>query len=202
MTKGYYTDSRTGEKKRSRPSMSEDLDGIVSLQQFNEAIEKKDNNRLNMLGKLLDEYGVDELRAASSRIITDEKKLPKNRDEYVHIQTVHTSKGLESPRVKIWTDFRGPKKSELGDGDWIMPNEQELRLSYVAVTRAEEELELGSLDWITKHTSDDDGAPNKLSSGRGMVSEAMVRTLARSQLRKDRKEMGHTKDAAYKFNPK
>ena len=187
MTKGYYTDSRTGEKKRSRPPMSEDLDGIVSLQQFNEAIEKKDNNRLNMLGKLLDEYGVDELRAASNRIITDEKKLPKNRDEYVHIQTVHTSKGLESPRVKIWTDFRGPKKSELGDGDWIMPNEQELRLSYVAVTRAEEELELGSLDWITKHTSDDDGAPNKLSSGRGMVSEAMVRTLARSQLRKDRK---------------
>jgi len=53
----------------------------------------------------------------------------------------------------------------------IMPNEQELRLSYVAVTRAEEKLDLGSLSWIYDHTSDEDGASKKLSSGRGMAPQ-------------------------------
>ena len=161
--KAFYTDVY-GNQVFSAPEFSQDLDGITNIVDFNKAIEKADNNRLNMLAKLMDEYPLEELKTSLNNIITDKNKLPKNRDEYVHIQTAHTSKGLESPRVKIWTDFRKPKKLE--NGEWEYPNEQELRLSYVAVTRAEEELDLGSLDWILSHTDDADGEPNRLSSGR------------------------------------
>jgi HK97 family phage prohead protease len=159
---GYFTDSKGG-KIFGKPKESQDLDGISNIREFNKAIEDADNNRLNMLGKIIAENSFEELRVALDKIITDRKNLPKNRDEYVHIQTAHTSKGLESPRVKIWTDFRKPKKDE--NGNVLMPNEQELRLSYVAVTRAEEELDLGSLGWITEFTTDEDGEPSKLSSG-------------------------------------
>jgi len=175
--KGYYT-SADGRKIYERPSMSQDLDGISNIKEFKEAVEKGDDNRLNMLNKLLSEHGVEELRDALGRIITDEKKLPKNRDEYVHIQTAHTSKGLESPRVQIWSDFAKPKKATDGTNITIMPNEQELRLSYVAVTRAEEKLDLGSLSWIYNHTSDEDGASNKLSSGANLLMPRLSGTLS------------------------
>lgn len=175
--KGYYTNA-DGRKIYERPSMSQDLDGISNIEEFREAVKKGDDNRLNMLNKLLSEYGVQELRDALGRIITDEKKLPKNRDEYVHIQTAHTSKGLESPRVQIWSDFAKPKKSTDGTNITIMPDEQELRLSYVAVTRAEEKLDLGSLSWIYDHTSDEDGASNKLSSGANMLMPRLSGTIS------------------------
>ena len=160
--KGYYVNTN-GEKVFAPPTPSKDLDGITNIAEFNKAVEDADNNRLNMLAKLLDENSVDDLRNAIKKIITDKKKLPEDRDSYIHIQTAHTSKGLESPRVKIWSDFRKPKKD--ANGNVILPDEQELRLSYVAVTRAEEELDLGSLDWIMDYTTDADGASTKLSSG-------------------------------------
>ena len=159
----YYTAS-TGTKIYEAPRDSADLDGITTFEDFEKAIERADNNRLNMLGKLTEKYSYSRLRDSLDRIITDKSKLPKNRDEYIHIQTAHTSKGLESPRVQIWTDFQKPKFDQESNS-WILPDEQELRLSYVAVTRAEEELDLGSLQWITERTSDADGASKKLSSG-------------------------------------
>jgi len=153
-----------GKEVKTPPPPSQDLDGITTMEEFKKAIEDGDNNRLNMLNKLLAENSVADLREALSKIITDKKKLPENRDDYVHIQTAHTSKGLESPRVKIWSDFRKPKWDK-EKKTWIMPDEQELRLSYVAVTRAEEQLELGSLDWINDFPESDSGSVAKLSSG-------------------------------------
>jgi HK97 family phage prohead protease len=161
--KPFYTDVY-GKQVFSAPEFSQDLDGITNIADFNKAIEKGDDNRLNMLSKLMNDYSLEDLRESLNNIITDKNKLPKNRDEYVHIQTAHTSKGLESPRVKIWSDFRKPKKLE--NGEWQYPDEQEMRLSYVAVTRAEEELDLGSLSWILDHTTEEDGMPNTFSSGR------------------------------------
>ena len=171
----YWTDI-DGKRISSPPKASKDLDGITNLAEFKKAVDDADNNRLNMLAKLLKENSIDELRAALKKIITDKKKLPKDRDSYVHIQTAHTSKGLESPRVKIWSDFRKPKRD--GAGNLILPNEQELRLSYVAVTRAEEELDLGGLGWIMDYTSDTDGASNKLSSGANMLMPRLSGTLS------------------------
>ena len=106
----------------------------------------------------------------------DKAKLPKDRDAYVHIQTAHTSKGLESPRVLIWSDFRGPKKDAYGN--YKLPDEQELRLSYVAVTRAEEELDLGSLSWIEKFESDVDPSSVRLSSGRDEFSPIAINAVS------------------------
>ena len=190
----YWTNTN-GERMSSPPKASKDLDGITNLAEFKKAVDDADNNRLNMLAKLLKENSIDELRAALKKIITDKKKLPKDRDSYVHIQTAHTSKGLESPRVKIWSDFRKPKRD--GAGNLILPDEQELRLSYVAVTRAEEELDLGGLGWIMDYTSDTDGASDKLSSGANMLmprlsgalSNALINsTPAARQMRKEWKK--------------
>ena len=189
--KPYWTNTN-GERMSSPPKVSKDLDGITNLAEFEKAVDDADNNRLNMLAKLLRENSIDELRAALKKIITDKKKLPKDRDSYVHIQTAHTSKGLESPRVKIWSDFRKPKRD--GAGNLILPDEQELRLSYVAVTRAEEELDLGGLGWIMDYTSDTDGASDKLSSGANMLMPRLSGTLSNAlinstpEARKMRKE--------------
>jgi outer membrane biosynthesis protein TonB len=74
----------------------------------------------------------------------------------VIISTAHKAKGLEWGRVKIGKDFKGPKKGQ--DGKIIMPDDDELRLAYVAVTRAEKALDPGSLSYVFAHTSENGGA--------------------------------------------
>lgn len=94
-----------------------------------------------------------------------ERKLAKLRelaaapDPDVVISTAHKSKGLEWGRVRIGDDFRGPKVDE--DGKVTeMPKPEELRLAYVAVTRAEKELDAGSLGWVRDFTSENGGDPD------------------------------------------
>ncbi|MGW6145652.1 3'-5' exonuclease, partial [Streptomyces sp. NPDC055140] len=73
------------------------------------------------------------------------------------VSTVHKAKGMESERVRIAGDFRGPKESTSGGIDWdTIPDDEQLRLAYVAVTRATEILDVGSLGWIFDVTRDDD----------------------------------------------
>ena len=168
----YWTNSR-GERMTSRPEFSADLEGITTYEEFKKEVASADNNRLNMLDGLLEKNSIPGLRNALDNILTRKEDIEKlDPNDYVKIQTAHTSKGLESGKVKIWSDFRKPKFDEELE-EWIMPNEQELRLSYVAVTRAEEEIDLGSLDWVFKHTTDADEKPNarsaRLSSGRSIA---------------------------------
>ncbi len=84
---------------------------------------------------------------------------PPEKPIEVEIITAHKAKGKQWKRVRIYDDFKAPEISE-ETGDLVMPEETETRLSYVAVTRAEEALELGSLAWILEVTSEDDGKPN------------------------------------------
>ena len=168
----YWTNSR-GERMTSRPEFSADLEGITTYEEFKKEVASEDNNRLNMLAGLLEKNSIPGLREALDNILTRKEDIEKlDPSDYVKIQTAHTSKGLESGKVKIWSDFRKPKFDEELE-EWIMPNEQELRLSYVAVTRAEEEIDLGSLDWVFDHTTDADEKPNarsaRLSSGRSIA---------------------------------
>ncbi|MFF2205648.1 UvrD-helicase domain-containing protein [Streptomyces sp. NPDC058145] len=73
------------------------------------------------------------------------------------VSTAHKAKGLESERVRIAGDFRGPKESVNGGIDWdTIPDDEQLRLDYVAVTRATDVLDAGSLGWIFDVTRDDD----------------------------------------------
>lgn len=66
----------------------------------------------------------------------------------VVVSTAHKAKGLEWDRVRIGDDFRKPKENEFGQ-PMIAP--EEVRLAYVAVTRARKALDPGSLDWIYKY---------------------------------------------------
>ena len=83
---------------------------------------------------------------------------PSEKPVEVEIVTAHKSKGKQWKRVRIYSDFNGIDTDESGEEK--LPPPDEIRLSYVAVTRAEEALELGSLAWILNVTSEEDGKPN------------------------------------------
>jgi antirestriction protein ArdC/DNA polymerase III epsilon subunit-like protein len=73
----------------------------------------------------------------------------------VVITTAHQSKGLQWDKVRIYDDFWGPKfNKETGEID--MPAPEELRLAYVAITRAQKEVYLGPLSWVNDYTSEED----------------------------------------------
>ena len=82
---------------------------------------------------------------------------PPEKPVEVEIVTAHKSKGKQWKRVRIYSDFNG---IDTESGEEQLPPPDEIRLSYVAVTRAEEALELGSLAWILNVTSEEDGKPN------------------------------------------
>ncbi|WP_159398758.1 UvrD-helicase domain-containing protein [Streptomyces sp. MJM8645] len=81
----------------------------------------------------------------------------EHQDPDVVISTAHKSKGLEWRRVRIADDFRGPELTESGEYDLTtMPSDEDLRLSYVAVTRATETLDAGGLGWVWEVTRSED----------------------------------------------
>jgi len=83
--------------------------------------------------RIVDELGTDYLRALSQRV------TPEANSDYV-ISTVHRAKGLEWRRVKVVNDFlfkHVDGRFELG--------EDELRLLYVAFTRARHLLDVSDL---------------------------------------------------------
>ncbi|WP_308444899.1 ATP-binding domain-containing protein [Paraburkholderia adhaesiva] len=88
---------------------------------------------LEPLVRMVDELGTDYLRSLAQRSANEAQA------DYV-ISTVHRAKGLEWKRVKVAGDFRlrGPDGSP-----W--PEDNELRLLYVAVTRAQHLLDISAL---------------------------------------------------------
>lgn len=68
----------------------------------------------------------------------------KNAD--VVISTAHKAKGREWGTVRIAADFKPPEEDQ-------EPSKSELRLAYVAVTRAMNELDLGGLAWIRNYVN-------------------------------------------------
>jgi hypothetical protein len=83
--------------------------------------------------RIVDEFGTGYLRALARRI------TPEATADYV-ISTVHRAKGLEWKRVKVANDFR----FKTVDGR-LMLDEDEMRLLYVAVTRARHVLDISEL---------------------------------------------------------
>jgi hypothetical protein len=88
---------------------------------------------LLLVVRIVDEFGTGYLRALAQRAAEE------NAADYV-ISTVHRAKGLEWKRVKVANDFR----LRGADGN-PMPDEDELRLLYVAVTRAQHVLDISGL---------------------------------------------------------
>lgn len=65
----------------------------------------------------------------------------------VMVTTVHQAKGLEWDYATMWDDFWGPRVNK-ETGEVEMPDPTELKIAYVAVTRAKKKVDLGPLDWI------------------------------------------------------
>lgn len=85
--------------------------------------------------------------------------VPENEPHDVLVTTAHKAKGLESERVRIADDFKGPEENDDGTLNWnadSAPNDEALRVAYVAVTRATEILDPGSLGWVFRAVNDDD----------------------------------------------
>ncbi|MFB8026005.1 MULTISPECIES: UvrD-helicase domain-containing protein [unclassified Streptomyces] len=88
---------------------------------------------------------------------TGGRLVPETQQHDVLVTTAHKSKGLESERVRIADDFRGPKDKDDGTIDWdTIPDDEGLRVAYVAVTRATDVLDPGSLGWVFRAVRGDD----------------------------------------------
>lgn len=104
---------------------------------------------------VIDEHGVDV-------VLQTLAQLSAETHAEVTVSTAHAAKGREWPTVRIADDFPepdDPEDTELG-GD-PMPGKiepAEARLAYVAVTRAQHQLDLGGLSWINQHP---DGNPTQ-----------------------------------------
>jgi len=96
---------------------------------------------LRSMVRLADNYGVDAIVEMMANCIDGADKKQRNKQADVTIITAHKAKGLEWNRVLIHGDFK-PAKSETG------PSETDIRLMYVAVTRAKLFLDATALDWV------------------------------------------------------
>lgn len=95
--------------------------------------------------RLIDQHGPDKLLNLVGNLV-DEDAIGDSAPDVV-VSTAHKAKGREWRRVRIAGDFHTPKYAESGEIE-SLPSAEELRLSYVAVTRGRDEVSLGSLEWI------------------------------------------------------
>ncbi|MBT8226212.1 MAG: AAA family ATPase, partial [Dactylosporangium sp.] len=110
--------------------------------------EGEDAQSLRAFVRLVDRRGADGLLQMVTELVNeDETDLDGNPAYDVIVSTVHKAKGREWAQLRIAEDFPQPQEN-LATRQVVLPNDEQLRLAYVAVTRARQRLELGSLSWI------------------------------------------------------
>lgn len=107
--------------------------------------EPEDAGQLGPLVRAVDKYGPDVILDMTNQLVA-EASHPT-----LTVSTAHKAKGRQWGYVRIGDDFPQPKE----DGPQELPKE-ELRLAYVAITRAQNTLERGSLAWIGPLPEPDD----------------------------------------------
>lgn len=130
---GRFIDAATALKQGQRVLDVPELAWFNSWQEVHEYCETSDGSDIRPLVRLIDEHGATPLRQALSKVT-----MPDQAD-YV-ISTAHKAKGLEWSRVQIENDYQY-KISQL---DYKITPE-ELRLLYVACTRAQHDLNVHSI---------------------------------------------------------
>lgn len=121
-----------------------DHEDFAAFQNWDEVLEYVENDPggsdIKTMVKLVDKLGPDALLNLSDSLV------PENMAQTV-IRTVWTAKGLEANGVEIWNDFTPPqpKGDEPEPEDWDIAD---VRVAYVAITRAMEWLNRGSLACI------------------------------------------------------
>lgn len=128
-----------------RPSsLHQDLEEYSSLEEVEEAIKDGDlGKKISELAELVKEQGHKPLRELLSKL------NGHGKDKGIQVITAHKSKGGEWKRVQIYDDFWG-YRYDYNAQQYLLPKREELMLAYVAITRAMEELDLGSLDYVLK----------------------------------------------------
>ncbi len=105
----------------------------------------QDERALQPFVRLIEQHGPDKLLNLVGNLVEEDAVGDSAPD--VVVSTAHKAKGREWRRVRISGDFHTPKYHDSG-GIESLPSAEELRLSYVAVTRGQDAVSLGSLEWI------------------------------------------------------
>lgn len=127
-----------------KPKLHPDLEGYESKQELQEAIDDGDESQMvTEVLQLLESLGYNNMKLALSSLDARSKK------DRVEITTAHKSKGSEWDNVYIWGDFRGPQEFPHLNLK-VLPPLSELKLGYVAITRAKKHLHPGSLDYLVE----------------------------------------------------
>lgn len=116
-----------------------------------ELVEESPEDAADIAGlvKLCQQFGAARL---VNRLLETEK-TEANAD--IVISTAHKSKGREWDRVQLADGFGSPYEEKLEDGKIKEGcSEEELRLLYVAVTRAQLELDIDELHWLREDLGD------------------------------------------------
>lgn len=113
---------------------------------------------------------LDEANTALERLAAGggERGKAQQRPDVIML-TAHLAKGLQAKKVRLAGDFWGPEKDEK-TGETVWPDEEHMHAVYVALTRAQEELDPGSADWVFDWTDESDGQPNTDRSFGGLAS--------------------------------
>lgn len=117
------------------------LTAFDSWNRFVEYVESPDcdDPSLKLVLKMIDTHGAE-------TIISMLKNCAEERDAQVVVSTAHRAKGREWPNVIIGGDFPEPVPTKTNPDGNIRP--ADMRLAYVAVTRARKLLDRSGLAWV------------------------------------------------------
>ena len=129
-----------------RRSYHPDLAAFKTWEEVVEYAKDDEGADLRPFVKLISEHGAQAIIAAMDRLTY--------KAEYADIvvSTMHKAKGLEWKCVQIGPDVKAPKQNTEGRFTEMLTEEQ-LMLFYVAVTRAQEVLDIGSLGFIYEYVA-------------------------------------------------
>jgi len=155
--------------QRSQRSSEPEFFGFANWSEVIEFSNREEGQGIRTFVRLVDSYGVDYLKSFLDRLEEDEDEAA------LIVSTVHKAKGREWDRVVMSDDFSPFAK--LSDGKDAV-DEEEVRLCYVALTRAREEI----------------GIPPKLAERFGLVG-AGVSAAAQMVSPRGRKTAGQVAEA-------
>jgi ATP-dependent exoDNAse (exonuclease V) beta subunit len=115
--------------QNGKPSDVPELFGFGNWNEVRQAVQAEEGHELTTLVNLVERFSVGQLLAALRRAVSEESKAQ------VVLSTVHKAKGREWNRVYLTDDFVVQKKTPRDGVARPIPRE-ELRIAYVAVTRA------------------------------------------------------------------
>lgn len=113
------------------------FDDWFEVQEYVNSDDQGSDLRLNV--NLIEKYGVQTIIEALSNTVSEKKAD-------VTVSTAHKAKGCEWDSVKLGTDF--PEQEKL--------NDEEIRLLYVAATRAQKKLDISGVPYIYSPTKEEE----------------------------------------------